>query len=145
MLFYNNDDDVWFVNISGGADCSLGNEESNTHYWKLSQGFEGIADTALTGRPSGLPNHHHCISLVAIELESVIAFLSLPTAVENAGKQRKQQTVQTRANLIRRTLCNLSVSQATRRTSQQTCLIDFPEGVKVKIIERKCHSPWICT
>ena len=30
VLFYNNDDDVLFVNILDGAGCSLGNEKSNT-------------------------------------------------------------------------------------------------------------------
>ena len=65
VLFYNNDDDGWFVTISGGADWSLGNEKSNTTCWKLSEGF-GIADNTLTGKPSGRPNFHQCSRLVAI-------------------------------------------------------------------------------
>ena len=55
--------------FSSEADCSLGNEKSNTHCWNRSQGFDGIADNTLTGKPSGRPNYHHCIRLVAIQLD----------------------------------------------------------------------------
>ena len=67
VLFYNNDDDGWFVSISRGADCSLGNEKSNAWDWNLSQGFDGIEDDTLTGKPSC--ERFACSHPVSIPLE----------------------------------------------------------------------------
>ena len=49
----------------------LGNEESNSYCRDLSQGFEGIQDTTLTGESSSWDDgpFHHCTRLVAVQLE----------------------------------------------------------------------------
>ena len=68
VKFYKNDSVMPFVGFDGGAGWFyLGNEKSHTLCYDMSDGFEGVEDTTLTGKPNG--GKFTCCRLVAIELE----------------------------------------------------------------------------
>ena len=69
VLFWNKNRAGWFVDFGvGGLSClSLGNVMSNTKCYGLSDGFENIEDTTLTGKSGD--ERHFCARLVAIHLE----------------------------------------------------------------------------
>ena len=49
----------------------LGNEDSDSYCWVVSDAFEGLEDTTLTGKSGRFLEgpYHHCARLVAIQLE----------------------------------------------------------------------------
>ena len=61
---------VWF-GVRGNGGFFLGNERSNSYFWFMSNAFEGLADTTLTGKDGTWMEgpDHHCSRLVAILLE----------------------------------------------------------------------------
>ena len=62
---------VWF-SVFCSAGFWLGNEKSKSYCKNLSDGFEGIEDTTLTG-PNGdwfIDPYHHCTHLVAVRLSN---------------------------------------------------------------------------
>ena len=69
VAFFNeNDSDGCFVDFDGGCgELLLGNEKSNTWCSNLSDCFEGLEDTTLTG--TNRPEKFTCCRLVAIQLE----------------------------------------------------------------------------
>ena len=73
VIFYKDDEyHGWFVKFDGyTGGFFLGNEKSDTYCINLSQGFEGIEDTTLTGknRACGKGPYHHCARLIAVQLE----------------------------------------------------------------------------
>ena len=61
--------DFW---VTGEGGFFLGNEKSNSYCWNMSDAFEGLEDTTLTGQNNTNwrnPPYHHCARLVAIQLE----------------------------------------------------------------------------
>ena len=69
VCFYKNHSSGRFVNIGGNAGWFyLGNETSKTYCFYLSDGYEGIENTTLTGK-TGSSNPFTCTRIVAIQLE----------------------------------------------------------------------------
>ena len=62
---------VWF-GVNNVGNFSLGNERSDLICWNLSNGFEGIKDTTLTGQNNSnwKGPFHHCCRLVAVHLSN---------------------------------------------------------------------------
>ena len=74
FVFYWKDDRNGFVQfgVFGNGCFLLGNERSYSYCSNMSQGFEGIEDTTLTGK-SGTLNfgpYQHCARLVAVQLSN---------------------------------------------------------------------------
>ena len=68
---FNNDDlDEWFVKFEGGGGYFyLGDVKSDTYCFNLSDGFEGLEDTTLTGQDGcWFGPYHFCARLVAVQL-----------------------------------------------------------------------------
>ena len=63
---------VWF-GVDGAGNFTLGNERSRSWCQNMSRGFDGLADTTLTGQNNTkvyTPPFHHCARLVAIGLSN---------------------------------------------------------------------------
>ena len=71
VKFFKDEPDGRIVEFGGGEGWFfLGNERSDMWCVDLSEGFEGIEDTTLTGKTGDyMGPYHHCCRLVAIQLE----------------------------------------------------------------------------
>ena len=69
---YSKNDNNGFVGFwaNGNSGFRLGNENSDSNCFNLSNGFEGVHDTTLTGKngPYDKGPYHHCSRLVAVQL-----------------------------------------------------------------------------
>ena len=69
-VWKNNVNGFVFFGVYNAGGFWLGNERSNSHCLDLSQGFEGIEDTTLTGTNDRWSRPYHpCTRLVAVHLE----------------------------------------------------------------------------
>ena len=66
VYFYNKSDGFVEFWVVGYGWFYLGNERSNSYCYNMSDAFEGIENTTLTGKND---SYHHCTRLVAIQLE----------------------------------------------------------------------------
>ena len=58
--------------VDGYGAFTLGDEKSDCHCWNMSDGFEGLENTTLSGDNNTqfqYPPHHHCARLIAVHLE----------------------------------------------------------------------------
>ena len=69
VVFCRGDSWGWFVHICGGpGEFGFGDERAFTFYEHMSESYEGIGDTTLTGKKD-CSDDQHCIRIVAVQLE----------------------------------------------------------------------------